>query len=206
MPCRFITFEGIDGSGKSSVAKAVAKELTRRGVDVVLTTEPTHTWLGDAVKRSYSEPVSPFTEAFLFLADRATHTEQIRRWIAQRKVVISDRYADSTYAYQAASLKGVKGDVMSWLRRISEPFVVEPDLTLLLDVPPKLGLARIQSRKKKVHFEQEAFLKKVRANYLRLARGRRYVVIDSSRSIDEVTEEALGVVSSRSRGPRALRR
>jgi len=206
MPCRFITFEGIDGSGKTSVAKAVTKQLKRRGVSVVLTTEPTHTWLGDAVKRSYAEPVSPFTEALLFLADRATHTEQIKRWVAQRKVVISDRYADSTYAYQAASLKGVSGDVMSWLRKISEPFVIEPDLTLLLDVPPRLGLARIQSRKKKVHFEEERFLRNVRANYIRLAKGRRFIVIDSSRSIKKVTEEALGIVSSRVLGPRALRR
>lgn len=205
MPCRFITFEGIDGSGKTSVAKAVADGLSRSGFDVVLTTEPTRTWLGDAVKKSYEEEVSPFTEAFLFMADRATHTEQIKGWMNEGKIVISDRYADSTYAYQAASLKGFDGDVIGWLKRISNPFVIEPDLTLLLDVNPKLGLSRIQSRAKKVHFENEQFLRKVRTNYLLLSKSRRFVVIDSSRSLETVTEESMRAVSSRVKGSKARR-
>jgi len=200
MPCRFVTFEGIDGSGKTSAAAAVARGMRRKGFDVVLTTEPTHTWLGNAVKRSYTEDVSPFTEAFLFMADRATHTQQILRWVSEGKLVISDRYCDSTYAYQAARLKNLRKGAMGWLMDISKPFVVEPDLTLLLDVAPRLGLQRIAPRKKKVHFENEPFLKEVRKNYLLLAKGRRFVTIDSSRNLDDVVEECLRVVLRRATG------
>ncbi len=205
MPCRFVTFEGIDGSGKTSVAAAVARRMRQEGFDVVLTTEPTRTWLGDAVKRSYTEDVSPFTEAFLFMADRATHTKQIRRWIAEGKLVISDRYCDSTYAYQAARLKKLRKGALEWLKDLSRPFIIEPDLTLLLDVTPRLGLRRIAPRKKKVHFEREPFLKEVRKNYLLLAKGRRFVTIDSSRNLEDVVDECLGVVLRRAAGSRAPR-
>ena len=197
MQCSFVTFEGIDGSGKTCVAEAVANRLKERGLDVVLTTEPTHTWLGDAVKRSYTEKVSPFTEALLFMADSATHTQQISRWISEGKMVISDRYCDSTFAYQAARLEKLTKDAMDWLKEVSKPFVIEPDLTLLLDVEPRIGLERIASRDKKVHFENEPFLKKVRANYIELAKSRRFVTVDASRSLDEVIEESLRAVVKR---------
>jgi len=192
----FITFEGIDGSGKTRTAKKTAETLGKRGLPIVLTTEPTRTWLGDAVKRSYGEKVSVFTEAMLFMADRATHTEWIREQVRKGRMVISDRYCDSTYAYQGARLKGLVSNPMHWLRRMSAPFVIEPDLTILLDVEPRIGLRRIAPRKKKVHFEKERFLKQVRGNYLRLARGKRFVVVDASRGFDEVLEESLEAVSS----------
>ena len=81
MRCRFITFEGIDGSGKSCVAEAVVNNLQDKGLDIVLTTEPTRTWLGDAVKRSYTERVSVFTEAMLFMADRARMAPSRPCWV-----------------------------------------------------------------------------------------------------------------------------
>jgi len=201
----FVTFEGIDGSGKTSVAGKVALRLRRQGFSVAITTEPTRTWLGDAVKRSYREEVSNFTEAFLFMADRATHTMRIEEMLGKGNLVLSDRYCDSTYAYQAARLKGLVKDPMNWLKRISEPFVIEPDLTLLLDIDPRIGLRRIAGRKKKVHFENEPFLKQVRRNYLALARDRRFVVLDASRSIGEVVEDSAGVISSRLLGLESLR-
>ncbi len=197
MRCRFITFEGIDGSGKSCVAEAVVNNLLDKGLDVVFTTEPTRTWLGDAVKRSYTEDVSVFTEALLFMADRATHTEQIKNWVEGGKIVVSDRYADSTYAYQAVRLKELVPDVMNWLIDFSRPFVVEPDLTLLLDVDPEVGLARIGSRDKKVHFENASFLRDVRANYLHLAKSKKFIVIDASKPLEEVIKMALEIISSR---------
>jgi len=195
----FVTFEGIDGSGKTSVARKTAARLRRRGLPVVLATEPTKTWLGDAVRRSYREPVSNFTEAFLFMADRATHTMRIEELLKKGTLVISDRYCDSTYAYQAARLKGMVKDPMDWLKRISEPFVIEPDLTILLDIDPRNGLRRIAARKKKVHFENEPFLRQVRRNYLVLARERRFVVLDASRSLDDVVEDSVDAISSRLR-------
>ena len=196
-----VTFEGIDGSGTTSVAKKVAARLRRRGLPVVLTTEPTKTWLGDAVKRSYKEPVSNFTEAFLFIADRATHTTAIEKMLRRGKLVICDRYCDSTYAYQAARLKGMVKDPMKWLERISEPFIIEPDLTILLDIDPRRGLRRIAARKNTVHFENEPFLKQVRRNYLTLARKKRFIILDASRSLDGVVEDSVKAISTRLPGP-----
>ncbi|HTD81336.1 MAG TPA: dTMP kinase, partial [Thermoplasmata archaeon] len=178
---RFVTFEGIDGSGKTTVVHRIEPELRRRGVKVTLTSEPTRTWLGDAVRKSYQDDVGPLAETFLFLADRARHTEVIRTWVAAGSIVVSDRYADSTYAYQGARLMGVVKDPIRWLQRVSAPVVLEPDLTILLEVPARLGLRRIADRKRKVRFEKEGFLTKVAKNYDRLARSPRFVRIDGAR-------------------------
>ena len=78
---RFITLEGIDGAGKTTIAHRVGSELRKKGHRVVLTTEPTRTWLGDAVKKSYDDDVGPLAETFLFLADRARPTAQIEEWL-----------------------------------------------------------------------------------------------------------------------------
>ena len=194
---RFITFEGIDGSGKTTIAHRVAAELRRKGLKVVLTTEPTRSWLGDAVKRSYDDDVGPVAETFLFLADRARHTEDIRAWLKAGKTVISDRYADSTYAYQGARLEGVVGNPLGWLRSVSAPAIIEPDLTILLEISPAKGLRRISGRAKKVRFETLRFLTKVARNYDRLARTRRWVRIDATMPANDVTREALAVIERR---------
>jgi len=199
---RFITIEGIDGSGKTTIAHRIGAELRRRGYRVVLTTEPTRTWLGDAVKRSYDDDVGPLAETFLFLADRARHTERIRAWVAGGAIVVSDRYADSTYAYQGVRLEGVVPDPIRWLQAISAPFVRKPDLTILLEVPVRLGLRRIAGRKRKIRFEKENFLTRVAANYRRIARGRRFARIDGSGSAADVSRAAIAV-SERRLGLRA---
>jgi len=198
---RFITFEGIDGSGKTTIVHRIGAELMKRGHRVVLTTEPTRTWLGDAVKRSYDDDVGPLAETFLFLADRARHTDQIRTWISGGAIVLSDRYADSTYAYQGARLAGIVKDPIPWLRKVSAPAIVEPDLTILLEVSPRLGLRRIAGRKKKIRFEKEAFLTRVAENYTRLARSKRFVRIDGSGTAADVARDAM-VVIDRPRRPR----
>ncbi len=194
---RFITFEGIDGSGKTTIAHRVASGLRREGRRVVLTTEPTRSWLGEAVKRSYDDDVGPLAETFLFLADRARHTEEIRGWLAAGRTVISDRYADSTYAYQGARLEGIVEDPLGWLRSVSAPAIVEPDLTVLLEIPPAAGLRRIAGRAKRVRFETLRFLTKVARNYDRLARGRRWVRIDASKPATDVAREALDIIHRR---------
>jgi dTMP kinase len=191
---RFITFEGIDGSGKTTIAHRVGAELRKRGAKVVLTTEPTRTWLGDAVKRSYDDDVGPLAETFLFLADRARHTEEVREWLKAGAIVISDRYADSTYAYQGARLKGIVTDPLRWLRAVSAPAIVEPDLTFLLEISPAKGLRRIAGRTRRIRFETLPFLTKVAKNYGRLARSRRWVRIDASKPADEVTRAVLAVI------------
>ena len=194
---RFITFEGIDGSGKTTIVRRIGAGLRKRGYKVVLTSEPTRTWLGDAVRKSYEDDVGPLAEAFLFLADRARHTDEIRGWLRAGAIVISDRYADSTYAYQGARLKGTVRNPIRWLQAVSAPAVIEPDLTILLDVFPRLGLRRIAGRKRKVRFEKERFLTEVARNYRRLAKGRRYVAIDGSRSAAEVTADVMRAIERR---------
>ena len=199
---RFITFEGIDGAGKTTIIRRIEPELRSRGYRVVITTEPTRTWLGDAVKRSYDDDIGPLAETFLFLADRARHTMQIREWLARGATVVSDRYADSTYAYQGARLRGIVDDPIRWLRSVSAPVVLQPDLTILLDIPPRLGLRRIAGRKRKIRFERKAFLTSVAENYLQLARSRRFVRIDGSLSADAVAREAMRIIDRRFRARR----
>lgn len=195
----FATVEGIDGSGKTTVTAKVAEALEGEGVAVVRTTEPTHTWRGQAVKWAIDGDVDPVTEAFLFLTDRQSHGARIRTWLADGKVVLSDRYADSTYAYQGARLEGSRRDPVAWLQELSAPFVVPPDVTYFLAVPPDLGLARIEGRSRKVRFEELAFLRRVDANYRQLARDPRFVTLDATRDADAVAGDVLEDLRTRFR-------
>jgi len=189
VPGLFATLEGIDGSGKTTVAAKVATSLEGAGIPVARTTEPTQTWRGDAVKWAIERDVDPISETFLFLADRETHGRQIRAWLDGGKLVLSDRYADSTYAYQGARLAGKKEDPVRWLRELSGPFVVPPAVTYFLAVPPETALARIRDRPKRVRFEERAFLAAVDANYRQLAKEPTWVTVDATRPKDEVAGE-----------------
>lgn len=186
----FVVIEGIDGCGKSSVAKEVVSRLGRRAV---LTREPTDTWLGRAVREGDGKRISPYTDALLFMADRAEHTEQIATWLSEGKLVVSDRYYHSTVAYQAANLAKVfEGDAFKWLLDANRRISIHPDLTVLLVIPPELGLERIKGRAKYSRFEKLGFLRDVHKNYLKLARLDRSIVkVDAERSIDEVVEDVL---------------
>ena len=190
----FYTFEGIDGSGKTSIMQRTAEFLREGGKEVETTMEPTGTWLGQAVERSYGEDVSPFTEAFLFMADRATHCQQIERWLKEGKLVLSDRFSHSTYAYQGAALAGILGGgeaAMDFLIKGHEPFVLEPAKVFLFDIDPKLGLERATGRGELSKFEKLEYLSMVRDNYLVLAKRYGFTVIDASQTFDEVLEEVM---------------
>lgn len=189
MPGLFATIEGIDGSGKTTVAERVAESLEHAGVAVVWTTEPTRTWRGDAVKWAIERDVDAVTEAFLFLADREAHSAQIRAWMNDGKLVLSDRYVDSTYAYQGARLEGKRERPVEWLRQLCEPYIVIPHVTFFLAVPPEVGLDRIAGRARKVRFEEVAFLRRVDAIYRELAKEERFVTIDATHEIGEVVGE-----------------
>jgi len=132
-----ITLEGIDGSGKSSVWEALGAAYP----DATLTREPTNTWYGDAVSRSVRDPeADPLAELFLYTADHAAHlAATVRPALAAGDLVVSDRYSDSRYAYQAASLSGVLDDPLAFVKRIHEPWTRPPDATLYLDVDPETG-------------------------------------------------------------------
>ncbi len=195
----FVTFEGIDGSGKTTVSRRVADALRGRGEKVFLTGEPTRQWTGEAVRRSYADDVGPLAESFLFLADRAAHQEELRRRLGEGELVISDRYADSTYAYQGARLRGIVPQPIPFLQAVSEPWLLKPDLTLLLKVPADLGLRRIADRPTKVRFEELAFLRRVARNYDALAKSRRFVVLDGRGDAVRVADEAIAVIDRRLR-------
>lgn len=182
----FATIEGIDGSGKTTVTGKVVESLGAAHVSVTRTTEPTHTWRGDAVKWAIDRDVDAVTESFLFLADREAHSRLIRAWLDEGRLVLSDRYADSTYAYQGARLASKRSDAVEWLRELNAPHVVVPDVTFFLAVPPEVAVTRIAGRERKVRFEDLEFLRLVDANYRMLARDRRFVTIDATRGIGEV--------------------
>ena len=198
----FVTFEGIDGSGKTTVSRLVAKSLQARGRRVYLTSEPTKTWLGEAVRHAYDGDVGAVAESFLFLADRAAHLTEIRAHLERRELVLCDRYADSTYAYQGARLEGLMDNPIRFLQRASESWMLHPDLTILLRVPAELARKRIEGRPHLVRFEDLAFLKKVAANYNRLARAHRFVVIDGTRGADAVSLDAISAIQKRLTRPR----
>ncbi len=197
MPRGFVTFEGIDGSGKTTVSRLVADRLVSRGVKPFLTGEPTHLWTGDAVRRAYKDDVGPLAESFLFLADRAAHQEEIRRHLAAGELVLCDRYADSTYAYQGARLQGVVDRPIPFLQAMTRPWILEPDLTILLKVPAELGLRRISGRPDLIRFEEVTFLRKVARNYDALAKSRRYVVLDGRQEPDAVAAQCVSAIERR---------
>ena len=188
----FVTFEGIDGSGKTTVSKRVYERLKKDGYNVVLTFEPTDSFVGKCVKQCVEEKCDPVTLALLFIADRVEHCKKIKKWLDQGKTVLCDRYADSTYAYQGAQLEGIVESPVQWLQELSKNFVVTPEKTFLFDINPVDALKRIRNREKLVSFEREEFLKKVRSNYLKLAEEERFVVLDGKKQVDELIEECLG--------------
>ena len=190
-----MAFEGIDGSGKSTVMKKVAAALRRDGLRVRLTQEPTGTWLGQTVRRAISSKIDPLALAYLFLSDRAQHVREIASLDAD--IVLTDRYRDSTTAYQAVALAERIPDALEHFTRLQDSLFPAPDLGILLDIPAEVGVARIAGRTKKEPFEKIQFLRRVRSNYLRLAKGNRLVVVDARPAVDDVVEKVLRVIRSR---------
>jgi len=184
----FVTFEGIDGSGKSTISKLVYKQLNSQGHDVVLTREPTDTWIGKRVQECIETNSDPFVTAFTFIADRIEHGKQIRKWLDEGKIVLCDRYAESTYAYQGAQLEGMVEDPIRWLQELSKGRIILPDRTFVFVIEPKQSLARIQHRDNLIPFERVSFLEKVHANYLKLAVGKRFIKIDATKAKKEIIE------------------
>lgn len=197
-----ITLEGIDGSGKSTVAKLIATKL--QGVmprrTIILTAEPTQGVAGRILKAQLSKPgdseqsiARRMEELFLFMAD---HADQLERLIYpslnEGALIISDRYADSTAAYQGVTLQGVVPDPLQWIRDIYRPWNRLPDKTLLFSLDPAVALQRMQSRPEREKFERHEFLREVDKNFRRLAllEPERFVVIDAGQKIEDVAGQA----------------
>lgn len=188
---KFVTFEGIDGSGKSTVSKLVYKKLKSDGYNVVLTYEPTDTWIGKIVQDCIQTDTDPFVTAFSFIADRVEHCKKIKGWLDENKIVLCDRYAESTYAYQGAQMQDIIDNPIKWLKELSKDLILLPDTTFLFVIDPKISLNRIEIRKNLIPFERLSFLKKVHKNYLSLANESRFIKIDATKKIDEIVNHCV---------------
>lgn len=185
---KLITLEGIDGTGKSSIAKM----LKTRFPEAVFTVEPTPGWIGKAVKRSIESDADPLAELFLFIADHAEHIAKIvKPALEDGKLVISDRYSDSRYAYQGATLSDKFDDAMGWVEGIHKGWTIVPDLTILFTIDPSIAVSRCGIRGNHTKFEKIEFLETVQENFLKLTKRepQRFVVIDAGRELEVVRLE-----------------
>jgi dTMP kinase len=198
----FVTFEGIEGSGKSSHLARLAAALRERGRTVTATREPGGTSIGVHIRRILTDPTAPspstMAELLLYLADRAQHVrEVIRPALEAGHIVLCDRFSDSTLAYQGHA----RGGDLTMIRQL-DAIAREgstPDLTFLLSCPVGVGLDRTRSRKKgpiredRFELEPLAFHERVQAGLLEIARAEpeRFVVLDTLRPPEEVQEEIL---------------
>ncbi|MEM3201536.1 MAG: dTMP kinase [Candidatus Micrarchaeaceae archaeon] len=202
----FIVFEGIDGAGKTTQAKILSDYLASKGIKCFLTKEPTDGPIGAFIRQNArgvpgsfikinrniankkvdGSLVNQFAMQALFVSDRLYHIEQfIKPKLESGSTVISDRYILSTIAYGMAA-----GISKKWLIALNKG-LIEPDVTLLLDISPAVALKRIGARRgRKEFFEKEAFLGRARRAYLELAKGRKgCIIIDAAKGKDEVAQE-----------------
>lgn len=203
----FITLEGVEGSGKSSVIAFLARKLEEAGQPYLLTREPGGSPLGEKIRPlllEVGQDLAPLTELFMFQADRAQHVAQIIRPALQNGVwVICDRYSDSTVAYQGYG-RGMDPDVLHDMCDAATGGLW-PDLTLLLDISPELGLERANRRNEEKgltrlegRFEAEkmAFHQLVRQGYLDRATRfpERFATLDSALPLEELQEKAWNIL------------
>lgn len=194
---RFITFEGIEGCGKTTQIQLLSNAFEENGVDHVLTREPGGTPAGDRIRSLVLDPatvVGPWCELLLYAAARAQHLEQvIRPALAAGRLVLCDRFADATRAYQGFG-RGLPLDLIEGLHALG-PLALDPDRTILIDIDPATALARAADRDTakavdESRFEREglAFHERVRQGYLELARRApgRFAVVDGRGGIAEV--------------------
>lgn len=205
----FLAFEGLDGSGKSTLIRGLADHLVSQGQEFIITREPGGTALGDEIRqwllRTEGDIPTPRAELLLYQAGRAQHVERkILPAIQEKKWVLCDRYTASSLAFQAGG-RGLSRSEIEWLNRFATRGC-EPDLWILLDVPVTEGMARIHSRSQdggamKDRFEQEdlSFHERVREFYLRLAseQAERWLVLDGRNSPAELLKSLLENLRSR---------
>jgi len=198
---RFITVEGGEGVGKTTNLEFIESRLKARGIDVVRTREPGGTPLAESIREMLLAPreesVCELTELLLVFAARAQHIEQvIKPALARGQWVLSDRFTDATYAYQGAG-RGMDMASIATLERLVQG-ELKPDLTLLLDVPVEIGIARARARSVPDRFESEQlqFFEAVRSQYLQRARHEpdRFAVIDATPELVVVQQQLAEVL------------
>ncbi|KQC07791.1 MAG: hypothetical protein APR62_05955 [Smithella sp. SDB] len=207
---KFITFEGIEGSGKSTQIKLVAEYLSQKNVSLIVTQEPSGTEIGRKIGGILfdrkNNNMCEKTEMFLFCAARAQHVRDvIMPALKQGKIVLCDRFSDATYAYQGAG-RGLDEKFIGLVNDYSS-MLLKPDLTLLFDLPVEVGLQRANKRNDNLkesssidRFEKETldFHKKIRAGYLRLLKNDpdRFCLIDANRDVNTIQNEVRKYISN----------
>ena len=198
----FITFEGIDGCGKSLMQQKSAAALAEKGYDVLCTREPGGSETGRRIRQILLDSplgaVDERSETLLYAADRSLHVSQvILPAIEGGKIVLCDRYVDSSYAYQGSG-RQVSLDTLREINRFAS-FGLLPDLTLLLDLPATTALARLRGKKDRLEQEATDFFDRVAAAYRSLAQEEpdRFVVIDASKPMKIVTQTVLEAILGR---------
>ncbi len=199
----FVVVEGIEGSGKSTLVEGLGARLRSEGYHVTVTREPGGTPLGDAVRKIFLDrgsAIEPLTEAFLVNAARAQHVEEvIRPALAAGRIVLCDRFTDSTLAYQGYG----RGSDLDLLRALCDIATagVAPDVVLVLDVPLDVARKRLGARAQtedRIEAEHDAFHERVRAGFLALAKGSpRHRLLDGVLPAQQLVEEAAAVVRKR---------
>ncbi|MFI3301269.1 MAG: dTMP kinase [Candidatus Gastranaerophilales bacterium] len=194
----FITFEGADGCGKTTQLKLLAEYLVQKGYDVVITREPGAVGLGEKIREillNYEGEVSSRAEAFLFLADRSQHIDNlIKPSINQGKIVLCDRHTDSTVAYQGYG----RGQDLERIRLLNEIAVdnVVPDLTFVFDIDVETSMSRVGNEKDRMESAGVEFHNRVRDGYLKIAseNTRRIRVLNSARCIEDINKEVVQIM------------
>ncbi len=195
----FITFEGVDGCGKSTQMELLQEHLTTKGYDVVLTREPGGKGLGEKIREillNYDGKVSDKCESFLFLADRAQNIDIIvKPAIETGKIVLCDRHTDSTVAYQGYG-RGLDLEQINHLNKLATGGL-KPDLTFVFDIDTETSMKRVGQNKDRMESAGNEFQKKVREGYLELAKKepQRIKVIDASKSIDEIHNTVIDILA-----------
>ena len=185
-----IALEGIDGSGKTTIAKMIVESLNRRGIEARYTMEPTRSLFGRILRSMALESgVDPRLEALLFAADRIHHLEKVvKPLLARGVIVVSDRYLHSSLAYQSVTTGDSK-----WVKELNK-FARKPDLGIYLDVSPSEGLKRLKRRRRRTRFEDEVFLERVRRKYLEYVGLGELVRVDAEKPLNDVFSEVAMIV------------
>ncbi len=205
-PARFITFEGGEGAGKTTLINNLSKILQDKGYSVVVTREPGATPLGEKIRQLLLEqssffPISSMAELLLFLSDRAQHIEQvIKPALAKDKIVLCDRFNESTIAYQGIA----RGLGIEKVKILCETICGEtkPDLTFFLNVNPKIGLNRAKNQQRvldRLENEPMDFHTQVREGFLLLAQqdSNRIKILNAEQSSEQVLNEAIELMEQR---------
>jgi len=198
MEGKFIVFEGITGSGKKTHIKLLANRLKEKNKDVVILSFPDYE--SEIARLTKRIDFDAITQSLLFAADRARHQERIKKFLEEGKIVISDRYCYSNFAYQAA-----KGIELEWLKEI-EKHIIKPDLVILIDIPVEMSIKRVIQSSIEDFTKQEIIsrlekekenLESIRKIYLKIAKTdeeTKWIIVDGTKEINENHEEIWNAV------------